>query len=193
MSNKTEIAAVEGSIVKTIRERRTIREFKPDEVSKEIVIEILNDSTWAPNHGTREPWRFVLFHGDGRKKFADAVIQETYSKEDQEKWADKMYEYYMNIPIHLLVVMEEDPRQKKWEEDLCATAALIQNFQLLAWEKNLGVVWKTNNYNWEPSFLKAVGIQPGEKVVGTLHIGYFDKIPKPKSRTRVEQKLTIVE
>jgi ribosomal protein L14 len=57
----------------------------------------------------------------------------------------------MLIPIHIVVVMDEDPRQKQWDGDF-ATAVVIQNFQLLAWKDGLGVVWKTNNYSCHPSF-----------------------------------------
>ncbi|MGJ9385743.1 nitroreductase family protein, partial [Salipaludibacillus sp. CF4.18] len=82
--------------------------------------------------------------------------------------------------------------EKQWEEDFSATSALIQNFQLSAWENDLGVVWKTNRYNKKQEFLQAVGIKDDEKIVGVLHIGYINKIPEAKPRTRVEEKLTIV-
>ncbi|AJY77945.1 nitroreductase family protein [Paenibacillus beijingensis] len=180
-----------ATIAKVIRERRSIRDFKPDPISVELVIELLNDAVWAPNHGLREPWRFILFQGEGKKKFAHAVI-ETYTAENKAKWEQQMLKYYLDVPLHLVVVMKEDPRQKKWEEDFSATSALIQNFQLLAWEKGVGVVWKTNDYNLEPSFHKAAGIKPGEKIVGTLHIGYFEKAPKPAPRTKAEERLTII-
>ncbi|MED1866035.1 nitroreductase [Fictibacillus nanhaiensis] len=181
------------SVAKIIRERRSIKEFRQDaSVSTELILKLLNDAVWAPNHGLREPWRFILFQEDGRKTLADAIIKETFSKEEQEKKAEHFSTYIMNIPAHLLVVMKADPRPKQWEEDLCATSALIQNFQLLAWEKQLGVIWKTNNYNWDPRFHKAVGIEPGEKVVATLHIGYFDKVPKPRPRTPAEEKTKII-
>jgi nitroreductase len=193
MENKNTINVEEKTtIAKVIRERRTIREFKQDPVSAELVVELLNDAVWVPNHGLREPWRFILFQKEGKKKFVEAALK-VYSSEEIEKWGKKKIEYFMNVPLHLLVVMKEDPRQKQWEEDFSATSALIQNFQLLAWEKGIGVVWKTNEYNWDPHFRKKVGIEPGEKVVGTLHIGYFDKIPKSKPRTRVEEKLTIIK
>ncbi|WP_034680401.1 nitroreductase family protein [Caldalkalibacillus mannanilyticus] len=181
-----------STVANIIRERRTIREFKSDPISKELVIELLNDAVWAPNHGLREPWRFILFQGEGKKKFTKAVLH-TYTEEEKASRAEDITKYYLNIPLHLVVVMKEDPRSKQWEEDFSATSAMIQNFQLLTWEKGIGVVWKTNYYNWEPKFHQEIGVQPGERVVGTLHIGYFDKVPKPRPRTKVEEKLTIIE
>ncbi|KMK75302.1 nitroreductase family protein [Alkalihalobacillus pseudalcaliphilus] len=180
-----------SSLSTLIRERRSIRDFKSDPIPTEEVISLLNDAVYAPNHGKREPWRFIIFEGEGKKTFADAVIQ-TYTTEQKEKKADNMMKYYQDIPLHLLVVMPEDPRQKKWEEDMCATSAMVQNFQLLAWEKGMGVCWKTNAYNLDPSFREAVGVKPGEKIVATLHIGYYDIVPKAKKRTMVEDKLVVI-
>lgn len=93
---------------------------------------------WAPFHSRKEPWRFFLFKGEGRKKFSEAV---------------------------------------------------------LAWERKIGVVWKTNEYNWDPDFRQSIGVKPGEKIVSTLHMGYFDegKVPRPKPRTPVSELLTLFE
>jgi nitroreductase len=178
------------TVAEVIRERRSIREFKADELNIDMIIDLLQDAKWAPNHGLREPWRIIMFHGEGKKKFTEAVLS-TYSPDEKAKVKEKMTNYLTGIPVHLLVVMKEDPRQKQWEEDFSATSAFIQNLQLLAWEQQIGVVWKTNGYNWHPSFREAVSIKPGEKVVGTLHLGYFEKMPQAKPRTDIREKITI--
>ncbi|WP_060663458.1 hypothetical protein [Aneurinibacillus migulanus] len=74
-----------------------------------------------------------------------------------------------------MVIIEADPHQKQFEDAFSAAEALIQSLQLLAWERKIGVVWKTNDYNWHPRFLQAVGVKPGERVVDTLHLGYFNE------------------
>lgn len=180
-------------VAQVVKGRRTIREFKSDPVSLDLVKELLQLAAFAPTHGMREPWRVILFTDKGVHSFAKAIIEGTYSSEERDKKGSKMYDYYTKIPMHLVVVMEQDPRQKKWEEDFSATSAFIQNFQLLAWEKEIGVVWKTNQYNFDPKFHQAIGVFPGEKVIGTLHVGYFDEIPRTKQRTNMEEKLTIID
>ncbi|GAA3402386.1 nitroreductase [Paenibacillus hodogayensis] len=183
-----------AGIEKTIRERRTINQFTAEPVSRETMLELLETAVWAPFHSRKEPWRFILFIGEGRKQFSDAVLQ-TYTEEKRQQFGEKVADIYCNdVPVHLLVVMVEEPRLKEWEEALCATSALIQNLQLLAWEKGIGGVWKTNDYNWNPSFREAVGVKPGEKVVGTLHMGYFDeaKVRRGKLRTPAADLLTVI-
>ncbi|MDF2725821.1 MAG: nitroreductase [Paenibacillus sp.] len=177
-------------IRQTIVERRTIRNFNGKPHSKEAVLELLDAAVWAPYHSAKEPWRFILFMEDGRSKFADAV-RITQSKEMLEKWSEWIDNQYCSLmQAHLVVVIKADPRQREWEEALLAGAAFIQNLQLLAWDRQIGVVWKTHDYNWDPKFHRAIGVKTDERVAGTLHLGYFDKVPRAKARTPVTKLLT---
>ncbi|WP_141500325.1 nitroreductase family protein [Paenibacillus luteus] len=185
-----EISAIE----KLIRERRTIRQFNEKKLTKEAVIDLLEAAVWAPVHSRKEPWRFILFMEAGRKQFANAVLH-TFSREERERWEQKLQlDYCERMQAHLLVVIEADPRQREWEDAVGAGSALIQNVQLLAWEQGIGIVWKTNEYNFDPDFCRLTGVKPGERIIGTLHLGYFDqdKIPKPRPRTPARERLTYV-
>lgn len=183
---------LEGTIAQLIQERRTVRTFKSEAVSTELLLKLLNVAIWAPNHRNRQPWRFILFTGEGRTRFANAMVQ-SYSAEDKEKYGQKKKEYLEAVPAHLIVVLKEDPRPKEWEEDYAAVCSLIQNFQLAAWEQGLGVVWKTNHYGYDPGFRDAIEVKPGEKIAGVLHIGYPEFIPQAQPRTPAEQLITIIE
>lgn len=179
------------SIAKIIRERRSIKKgYKPDPVPEELVLELLNDAVYAPTHGLREPWRFLFVSSENKEAFIEQLVT-VFAPEHQQARRD----YFREPAAFLIVIMKEDPRQKQWEEDFAATSALIQNFQLLAWERGLGVVWKTNPQNWDPKAHKIMGVQPGEKVVGFLHLGFFNPAdaPKPTPRTPAEQKWTRFE
>ncbi|MDI3409845.1 nitroreductase family protein [Bacillus sonorensis] len=46
------LQAKKGSVRETIRNRRTIRKFTHDPVPKELVLELLEDAVYAPNHLT---------------------------------------------------------------------------------------------------------------------------------------------
>jgi nitroreductase len=177
-------------IAQVLKARRTIRQFKSDSVPLALIVELMNIANWAPNHGLREAWRFILYHGESRLKFAEAVIG-ALSAEERTRLGDQRLKEYTHIPIHLIVVMKEDSRQKQWDEDYGAACCWIQNLQLAAWERGLGVVWKTNTYSYAPAFREAVGISGGEKVVGVLHVGYPAVIPEPRPRKSAEQQMII--
>ncbi|UOQ44171.1 nitroreductase [Halobacillus salinarum] len=179
-NTKTELARI-------IRERRSIKKgYLDKEVPEELIIELLDDARWAPTHGLREPWRFIFVPTAETGDFVEDLVQ-TFPRDMQENRRN----YFSQPAAFLIAVMQEDPRQKQWEENFGAISCMIQNFQLLAWERKLGVVWKTNPQIHEPRVRELLGVEPGEKIVGFLHLGYFDTKPKAKDRTAVENKLSI--
>lgn len=176
-----------SNLANIIRERRSIKSGYTDkEVTEETVLEILDDAIWAPNHGLREPWRFIFVSTKEKEGFVENLVK-TFSSDMQENRRN----YFSQPAAFLIVVMEEDPRQKQWEENFGAVSSLIQNFQLLAWEQKLGVVWKTNPHIYDPKVRDLLAVKPGEKIVGFLHMGYFDKVPQVRERTSAEKKLTV--
>lgn len=184
---------MERKIDEIIKDRRSIKKFKQDPVSIDEIVELLEVAKWAPNHKMTEPWRLLLFAEEGKEKFIDAFCQSQKAKDGSipEKAKNKSA-YFRSIPLHLVVVMPEDPRQKTWDEDYGAVSAMIQNFQLAAWERGIGMIWRTNDWIYNPIFREAIGVKPGEKVVATLMIGYADHIPEATPRTSIKEKLEII-
>ncbi|RST77409.1 nitroreductase [Siminovitchia acidinfaciens] len=178
-----------NSIADVIRNRTTVKTgFIDKEVSQDLVLSLLEDAVWAPNHKNREPWRFIFVSGERKDAFIDAVLE----CQEPAKHASTRRKFE-EVPAFLVTVMNADPRQKVWEEDFAATSCLLQNFQLLAWEKELGVCWKTPVHIHDPKFRSAIGVEPGEKIVGVLHIGYFDKeitARRKRERTNPAEKMT---
>lgn len=176
-----------------IKERRSIKKFKSDALSTDEIIELLEVAKWAPNHKLTEPWRFLLFAEEGKETFIQAYTKSQMGADQSvpEK-VQKKAAYFRQIPIHLVVVMPEHPRQKTWDEDYGAVSAMIQNFQLAAWARGIGMIWRTNDWIYDPVFREAIGVKDGEKIIGTLMIGYADFIPEAKERTNIKEKLTII-
>ncbi|KIL46399.1 nitroreductase family protein [Jeotgalibacillus campisalis] len=177
-----------SQLSKVIRERRSIKtNYTSEPVQESLIMDILDDAVWAPNHGLREPWRFVFVSSKEKENFIEKLVQ-TFPKEMQEN-----RRLYFNQPAaFLIIVMPEDPRYKQREEDFGAVSCLIQNIQLLAWEKKLGVVWKTNPHIVDPKVRSMLGVKPGEKIIGFLHLGFFkeESIPQARKRTNPLEKLT---
>lgn len=170
----------QSELARIIRERRAVKKgYNNKEVTEETVRELLDDAIWAPTHGMRQPWRFIFVGADQKENFAKQVAA-TYPEERQQN-----REEYLNEPnAFLIVVMEEPEIQKQWEENFGAVATMIQNFWLLAWEKQLGVVWKTNPHIYDPKVKEILNVSDNEKIAGFVHLGYFDKKPIKKDRDR---------
>ncbi|MFS0784596.1 nitroreductase [Bacillus sp. 1P06AnD] len=180
-----------------IKDRRSIKRFQNREVSAELITELLDSAVWAPNHHLTQPWRFILFNGEGREVFANAVREWKMAKETnptkKEEEGEKLYQKLMSNPAFLLVVMEENPILAKREEDFAATSCLIQNFSLLGWEKGLGMTWHTQGWLHEPIVREAIGIKPGERIVANIHMGYAEIVPKAQQRTPAKELLTVFD
>lgn len=174
------------ALARIIRERRAVKKGYTDKpVKEETVLELLEDAVWAPNHGMREPWRFIFVGPEQKANFAKQIAA-TYPEELREN-----RENYMNEPnAILIVIMTEEDIPKKWEENYGATAAMIQNFWLLAWERQLGVVWKTNPHIYHPQVKELLGLAANERVLGFLHLGYFEEQPIVKERISAKAKFT---
>lgn len=175
------------TLQKIIRERRAIKKGYTDEpVSETVVKELLNDAIWAPTHGNRQPWRFIFIDKENLPSFAKKVAK-TYPETMQEN-----RENYLNEPNAILVVlMQEAEMEKRWDENFGAVATMIQNFWLLAWERDLGVVWKTNPHIYDPTVKQILDVKEDEKIVGFLHLGYFNEVPEKKPRIDVEDKFSL--
>lgn len=169
-----------------IRERRAIKKgYNNKEVTEETVRALLQDARWAPTHGMRQPWRFIFVGQQELPSFAKQVAS-TYPEERQEN-----RENYLNEPNAILVAVMEIPElEKQWDENFGAIASLLQNFWLLAWEKQLGVVWKTNPHIYDKQVKKILDVKENEKIVGFIHMGYFDEAPEPKERISLDDKFT---
>ncbi|WP_338543160.1 nitroreductase family protein [Paenibacillus tundrae] len=175
-----------NAVIEAIKNRRTVKKFKKDAVPTDKIIELLEAAVWAPNHKLREPWRFLLFTGDGRKKLAQAI--------DAEMGEDNKFSANIKqVPAVMLVVLEEDPRQNIWDEDFAAVSALVQNFLLAAWSEEIGTFWVTKPFLYAPKFRKPLGIEADEKIIGMIYMGYPDVIPSAKERTSAKEKLTLFE
>lgn len=182
----------------TVREavvsRRSIKLFNGQPVSKEDILTIIEDATWAPNHGNREPWRFVVAVEDNLPAVLNVIRDVTipsWSELSAEELAKQMTKFTA-AGAYVFIIMPEDRRQKERLEDFAAAATLIQNMQLLAWDKGIGSCWKTPPLIENPVFNEKLGVKPGERIIAMLQLGYYDAAPKGKERKSIDQIVTFL-
>ncbi len=65
----------ESPLLEMIRNRRSIRRYRPDPVARDVIETLLTAAIWAPSAHNRQPWRFCVIEspeprdagaGDGR-------------------------------------------------------------------------------------------------------------------------------
>ena len=188
----------ESSIESVIVSRRTIRVTKEIPIPLQEVEHLLEMAAYAPFHSKVEPWSVTIVSTEDEKKyFLNCVMNSyertgvlaAYSEERVNKIREAYEQYFPSTPITLIVATDLFGDEQKDFESIGATCAFIQNLQLLCWEKNIGVVWRTNPYIHDPIFAKELGIPSSKKIIGSVHLGYIDeeKIPKAKPRRALQE------
>jgi nitroreductase len=62
-------------LIKAIQERKSIRAFKPDPISKERIEEVLNLTLHAPSAINLQPWEFIVVVGEERERLSRRLIK----------------------------------------------------------------------------------------------------------------------
>lgn len=175
-----------------ILNRRSIRQYNDKEINREEIIELLNDAVYAPTHHFRQTWRFIFIDGEEKNKVL-ANMDKIYEGLDPIEWKlDYRKATIKEAKAILVVVCEKDNPDPIWMlEEYGAASTLIQNFQLLAYERGIGVCWRSHFFLGEQG--KFLGIKDNEMNAGVLTLGYFDKVPQVVERIKAENKFTIFQ
>jgi nitroreductase len=184
-----------ATIKQTIVERRTIRNFVDTPIDEALLNELLEKAAYAPFHNKVEPWHVIVVDDYETKMHFLEKVFESYernnilkdvSESNLEKLRASYKEALVTPAVSLIVSADQFDDEKQSFEALAATCAFIQNFQLLAWEEGIGVVWRSNPFIFDPEFAKELGVPADQKIVGALQVGYFDEEKKPKTKKRRE-------
>ncbi|WP_245807803.1 nitroreductase family protein [Halobacillus massiliensis] len=184
--------------MEAIKSRRSIHDFKKEEVYQNVLQDIFNAAAWAPNHRMKQPWSVILFQEEGKAEYADLVIEsyvrlglaDGYGEEKTRSMMEGIKKFLINIPHHALIYLDKDKDTHKYEEDYAAVCAYIQNVQLLGWAQGIGMLWTTSPYINDEKFIQGIGLAPAQhKIAAVLQIGYPNLIPKEKQREKVHLQI----
>ncbi len=105
------------TLEKLIKGRRSIRKWKREEVSDELLKKGVELATWAPNGGNYQGWRFIIVKNkDVKEKMADAVQSaadkiaswpEAMTWQEDIKRYQKNASFFRNAPVCIGVFTSE--------------------------------------------------------------------------------------
>ena len=177
-----------------IRRATPPRFMAKKEVERKLILSLLENANWAPNHKNTEPWRFIVFQGESKLNLAKSVFSflEEKSGEGQEvnmQKAVKFRDNLLHIPVVMAIVLQRDAAERipEWEE-VAAVSMAVQNMWLSATDLGLGAFWAT------PPFLTLIHpfleLKPGQKLLGFFFVGHVSmEYPSP-GRGPVSEKVT---
>lgn len=160
----------------TIKNRRSIRAFKTQDVSKKVVEKLIEAASFAPSAGNMQPWKFVIARNpDAKKKLAQAARQA----------------FIEEAPVVIVVCANEKRAEMGYgfrgKTLYCIqdTAAATQNILLTAYSLGLGTCW-IGAFN-EDQAKKAVNAPEGMRPVAIIPVGYTNETPAQIKRRRIIQ------
>jgi nitroreductase len=179
-----------------IKTRRSVFPDQFDTIRKvpdEIIRQIVENATWAPNHGQTEPWEFIVFSGEGLQKFA-AFQSDLYKKDAGPDYNEGKFKKLQQQPLrasHIISIGMKRTTTKRIPEieDIEAVACAVQNMYLSVTAYGLGGYWTTGGITYNDDAKYFFGLNDDDKLLGFFYIGYV-AIPSPAAkRSPPEEKI----
>jgi len=163
------------SVLKVIKERRSVRRYKGDPIPEDMLLRVLEAARYSPSGKNLQPWKFILVkHKDLKQKLAKASAGQSFIAEAPLVvvacgFPDDCYSRMGNY-------------MKSWPVDVAiATEHLI----LQAQEEGLGTCWIGA---FEEREVKAIlNIPDSVKVLALTPIGFPDEVPVSRGRKSLDQ------
>jgi nitroreductase len=184
-------------INRLIHHRRSILPnfYTGEKVNDQIIQQMLENANMAPTHKLTEPWRFVIFKGDGLKKLGEFQA-ELYKKNSMEQgnFQEVKYQDLMNKPTmasHVIAIcMKRDPKERLPEiEEIESVACAVQNMYLTAAAYGVGCYWGSGGITYLDEAKNFFGLGGNDRLLGFFYVGIPRKWPKGK-RSPIRDKVT---
>lgn len=144
-----------------------------DPVPVELMEQLCELATWAPNHKKTWPWRFAAFTGNGRARLGEAFVADMAADGvgDDGKRA-KTATKYLRAPAVLVVGCAAHEHPTFHAENRDAVAAGIQNLLLGATASGLASFWSSPPVASGPTSLELCAFDHDVRIIGVVYLGW---------------------
>jgi nitroreductase len=146
---------------------------------------ILKAGLRAPDHGMLRPWRFLIVAGEARTKLGKLFVEQM-APETQEQQI-KLLNAPHRAPLVIVAVAEiQDHPKVPTVEQICATAAAVQNMSVAIHALGYSSIWRTGAPAFHTGVKEALGFNARDEIVGFLYIGTPTIADRPVPENSVE-------
>lgn len=173
---------MKNEALEVMRTRRAIRKFKPEQITQEELLAVLEAGTYAPTgRNTQSPW--IIAVQDKQERDAVARLNASIMGSDRDP--------YYGAPTIILVVAPDDLF------GVINSSAVLTNMVNAAYAAGLGSCWihrPREMFETEEgkAMLKKWGIPDGMAGVGSIALGYAD-METPAAPARKEGYYRIIK
>jgi len=183
-----------NEVLKTIRNRRSVRKFRPEQIKDEDLNMILEAAVWAPSGHNTQPWHFLVVQD--REKI-DEMSEKNLKlmAESETEWIRKLAEkegYHLFHRAPTVVIVSGKEQRDGVLFPLADCSAAIQNMLLAAESINIGTCWVglTAFLFGIPEEVRKLGIPEEYHPLYSVCIGYRDAVFVPAPPARKEGKIS---
>lgn len=180
-----------------IQRRRSVfqQQYSGDEVPEGVIRQMLKNANWAPTHKLTEPWRFVVFTGNGLKVLAEfqaSLYKEVTTRDGSFK--EERYQKLLTQPMQssyiIAVCMKRDEKKSVPEvEEIGAVFCAIENMYLTAAAYGVGAYLSTGGITYFEEAKDFFGMRTEDKLIGFFHVGIPTGMPPEGKRKPLEEKV----
>lgn len=187
---KTEI-----KLIDYLSSRRSIPAFQMSEPGpgRAEVEDMLKLASRVPDHGKLTPWRFIVYRGGERARISAELAK--LALETRPDLSEEMIKVentrLTRAPVVVAVVSRAGPHVKipEWEQ-LMSAGAVCLNLLMAANALGFSSNWLTEWFAYDERAYPLLGVHPGEKIAGFIHIGTATVAPFERPRPELSQIVT---
>jgi nitroreductase len=147
----------------------------------EALERILAAGASAPDHGKLRPWRFILIRGDAREALGEVFAAALLKRQPDapEAAIEQERARPLRSPLVIAVAAKVDREHPKIPaiEQILSAGAAAQNILLAAHAEGFGAKWLTGANAYDDHVKAALGLAPGDHLVGFVHLGTIEGQP----------------
>ncbi|NMA85536.1 MAG: nitroreductase family protein [Epulopiscium sp.] len=183
--------------MQAINNRRSIRRFRSDSLSSDVIRTILDAGIKAPSGKNKQPWEFKVVTGDKRIEMVQIMregIQAFKAKYGNVGSAEHSANIMEQAPVTIFIFNPYGtyPWQEKTIEqqiaetvDVQSVGAAIQNMILAAESLGLGSLWICDVFFAYEELCK--WLKKDCQMVAALALGYTDEKPHMRPRKSLDE------
>ncbi len=184
-------------LIDGIKNRRAIRRFKKDKISKKTLEKIFENAKWSPVSGVFRHWEYLVLQEEKRDQVAEFICKNTELLRDliyqayPPKIQKNTFNYYNtlgNAPVIILITIPKKLRTD-WDKKylIIFSSTELQNLLLSIYEAGLGACGITLPPEVEKDICEFLDIKDREILTG-IAVGYPNEKPKASEHRRVSIK-----
>ena len=176
------------NVLQTIRERRAVRDYKPEPVSAGMIYQLISSASWAPSAMNEQPCHFtVITDGELLNEISTKakawLLKNVWSMPRSSLFRDLLNDEHFHLFYQApALIIISAPSWDQWVTEDCAVAA--QNVMLTATYLGLGSCWIGFAQGWlnTPEARDLLNLSAQNLCVAPIIVGHPKAVLPPVER-----------